>query len=338
MKNLYFLIIIACCSTSLIAQPVITESITPNIDDQWTITFLETNNFDPGATGANQTWDFSGIDLTNAIDLNIQVLDPAMTLGGDNFPNASFVWYLQGFEVYEFYAANSDSISLVGGASINNGEIDFLTIFTNAEDGMHLPLNFGDAYTYDSNFDQYLFGNFLSSQSRTGNVEADGYGSITTPNGTYENVLRLKVSETSFGFTTTQYAWFDVDNFVPVFLYEFSDDPELEPTLYFSTPNIVNSLSSITSNHLKWHAWVNQSENSIQIELPSVEHSDLATLQLFNIEGKLLSTQQVSLAHEGTTLHHLALPTSTAVEHLIVTLTINGQISSKQIPVYQARN
>lgn len=332
MKNVYTLLYLLLFATTLLAQPTITESITPSIGYSQEVVFLETSNFDTGPSGANQTWDFSNIDVSNSLTLNFQILDPTTVIGASNFPDADFAWYIPAFEIYEFYAGNADSIYLLGGGNVNNMQIDFLTIFTNPEDGLHFPLTFGDSYNYSSVFDQYFSGNFLNSGDRTGSVQADAYGTITTPDGTFNDVLRIIITETSFGFTSTQYVWYDVNNFVPIFLYESSDDPDSPSSLYFSNPTI-SSDENILSKKVEWKAWFSQNENYIKIELPQLGKNKTIQLQLFNIEGKLLATTQLNQFEVNQNQVSLDLPSNISCETLILKLSSDNVISSKKISV-----
>lgn len=304
---------------SISGQPIITESIVPQVGDQWNIKFLETNNFNPGNNGANQTWDFSGLDISNSIDISFQVLNPTSVIGHENFPTADFVMYLQGFENYQFYAVSEDSISLVGGEQISGNEIDFLTIYTDPEDGLHLPVHYGDSYDYYSYFEQYFAGNFLAENDRNGSVTADAYGTIITPNGTYSNVLRLIIEETSFGETNTQYAWYDVNHFNPVLLYETSTDMETPNTLYYTT-NEITSVIDATEEEFQWEAWSDAASNQINIELPMLGNMKTAELILYNMEGRTLGAKTISL---GNTSYTFDVPNGVNCETLLLQLKTN---------------
>lgn len=329
MNHVYHFAILFLLPFLLEAQPTITPNIAPQIGETWDVTFLEPDSFNPGPAGANQQWNFSDLDISNSLELVFQTLEPEEVIGHEDFPTADFVWHIPSFEIYEFYEVEADSISLVGGASISNGEINFLTIFTDAEDGLHLPLNYQDSYTYYSAFDQYIFGNFLISNDRNGIVTADAYGSITTPSGTYDNVLRVVIQETSFGFTNTQYAWFDVNNFVPVFVYEISDDPETLPSLYYAVPNLVNNTNQLITFDTPWKAWYNHAEKKIVIDLPKITTSQQATLQLTDMQGKALINRR-NITDNDTQIV-IDLPKDISTQLLFVSIQDGAKISTKKV-------
>lgn len=331
MKSIFTSFLIILFTYSLNAQPTLTTSITPEIGDSWDVTFMEIQNFDTGATGANQTWDFSGLDLSNVIDISFEILDPASVLGQADFPTASFVVHLPAFELYEFYASSQNGISLVGGESISSGEIIFKTIFTNTEDALHFPINFGDSYGYDAHFEQYFSGNFLAENDRNGTVTADAYGTLITPNGTYSNILRIIIQETSFGETSTQYAWYDVNNFIPILLYETSSDSETPPTLYFVTNDITNATNAIPAEKSTWKAWSDHLSNQISIELPRFESTENVTLQLFDMEGRVLTSKDMLINGQTNNFTKLKVPENIICAHLVLHLKTSKGNSVKKV-------
>ena len=333
MKNIITSLVALLCTMIVNAQPVITNTITPEVGDSWTITFMENNNFDPEQEGVNQTWDFSDLDVSNSIDLEVQILDQTEITGGPSYPESDFVWYIQGFGIYNYYTVDEDSLSLIAGASIQNGSIDFETIFLNPEDGLHFPLTYGDNYNYYSFFQQFVFGMDLGTQERNGSVEADGYGTIITPNGTYENVLRIIITETSFGFTTTQYSWLDVNNFVPIFLYETSDDPDAIPSLYFSDPEIMStSIDELDNESLEWNVWQNKTSNELVVEFSNIERSGTGMLSIFDLNGRLIESKPVYL-NEGRYKEKIPLSKGLNTSILVVCFHTDEQTISKKILV-----
>lgn len=313
------------------AQITIDESITPTIGETWAVKYMEAGTFNQGPAGADQTWDFSGLDISSAFDLDFEILDPADVLGNENFPGAEFVWYIPGFEIYEFYQSNADSITLLGGVSISDNAIDFMTVYTDPEDAIQLPLEYEKSYPYTSAFDQYLFGNFIASGDRTGQFEVDGYGTIITPSGTYEDVLRVKITETSFGLTSTQYAWMDAQNFVPIMVFESSEDPEETPSVYYSIPSVVNNTKNqIISQWQQFSVSTTEGNFPINIQLESDKAIDAYSWQLFTIDGKEISNTAINGIQKGQnqfTLHG----TSNYCGMAIVHLNSAESIATKQI-------
>ncbi len=241
-----------CCfllalSVSLSAQPTLTTAgLTPAIGETYEVQFAEVGVFDPGPGGANVTWDFSDLNLPT-FELQFSILDPAETICGDSFEDADFVWLLNEFEAYNYYQVSDTGLDLIGGCNGSPGDITYQEVFSDVEDGLQLPMTYQDMYSYHSEFDAFFFG-ITSSGFRDGEVEVDGYGTIITPMGTYENVLRLVItSETTTLLTSseTQYAWMLPGQFVPVMVFTVEDDPEVSPSIYYAQRNETSATGQV---------------------------------------------------------------------------------------------
>ncbi len=217
------------------AQPELTENIVPPFGSQYEGTYIQNPTFDQGPGGVNQVWDFS--DLEGGIDLNFKILDPATTPESDKFPGATFVWNFVEFDFYFYYEVTEDSLSQMGNAVADNDGTSFLVINSDYENAFQFPVTFGSSYSYSTVYQNFLFGNPVYAGERTAMLTADGYGTLITPYGTFENTLRIKIVNNEFGINSTQYSWLSEDNFVPLLVYEFSDDTYETPSLYFTNLN-----------------------------------------------------------------------------------------------------
>ena len=270
------------------AQPQINASIVPTIGDSWETEYLEAPEFDLGASGANIVWDFS--NLISEISLEYNITDPNDAPGFDSFPDADFVWELSGFEQHIFYQNESDGITLLGGVNGSPGNINFMTKYIDLEDAFRFPITYQTNYTYYSSFRNYLFGNFLNEADRTGEVTADAYGTLMTPFGTYQDVLRIKIKSISLGDTSTVYSWWDVDEFTPIVQYEESSDPGETPYVVFTKKIISATKSHQKATSEMMTAFINN--NQLFIKLENTKSLDLAVIHCFDIQGKLIFTEK----------------------------------------------
>lgn len=62
MTKLLHLTFITLFANSLVAQPTV-SNIGPAIGDTFTIAVNDGQEYDPGLSGANQTYDFSGVNI-----------------------------------------------------------------------------------------------------------------------------------------------------------------------------------------------------------------------------------------------------------------------------------
>lgn len=176
MKTILFLSAVSLFGMAVNAQPVIQASdFYPSIGDSYTIN--ESNYINPGPNGNNVTWDFSGLTSNASSTLNILAPDPT-------FPNTTHNFELVG-QINTHLKLTPQAFELV--AEVTPNEIinysDPITIF-------QFPMTVGDMYTdtFDGIFDQ---GGFTIQRYGTIEVEVDGYGTIITPAGTFNNVLRI---------------------------------------------------------------------------------------------------------------------------------------------------
>lgn len=163
---------------------------------------------DATQTGANYTWDFSGLtSLTQTIDtfLSVSNTDPVYAI---YFANVGFnknranvaqrgisfnsIPGLSINEVYNFFYNSSSRYEQAGfGAAINNVTIP--TGYSPHDTVYHFPLNFGNADSSRSRYSVNIPNLFYFRSNTIRHNEADGWGSLTTPYGTFD-VLRVKTT------------------------------------------------------------------------------------------------------------------------------------------------
>lgn len=179
--------------TSLLnyAQPVIDSSnLSPLSSETLTAT---ANGFSPGAAGANQTWDFSGLQLTangsNTIEKSAVFPTANLRVACNGNPlNANF-----------YYRQTVDKIELVGEDFTGIGTVPYPDPKTLVE----FPYAFGQIIR-----DSYTIGDKTVSFIST----YDAYGALLLPFGKYPNVIRQKIVENG----QTNYIWFNVNPFFPI--------------------------------------------------------------------------------------------------------------------------
>ena len=313
--------------TALVAQPVIDQAMIPAESTVYKAQYGTSTVFDPGPAGESQTWDFS--HLESDFDLNIGILMPDEAVGADSFPDADFVWHMVEFESYNFYEASDTGISQMGSAVGNTSGIDFLVINSNTEDAYKFPITYGTKYDYDTQYDNYLWGNWTYTGNRTGMFEADAYGTVTTPFGTYENVMRLKLVTVEFGITSTQYIWTLPDSFIPLLVYEFNDDVYTDPSYYYvdipaGTSSSRNFLNQETSFKV-----LQSGPRTLQVEwnngLPA---GGVESIVISDVAGRPIVYS--TLVDSGQTIE-LQLPDIAAGVYY---LTVNSGKSYKTLGVY----
>lgn len=216
---------ILCSIFSLFAQAQITITADdfPNIGG----TLIIANSSNPtgisiGLAGANQTYDFSAI-VAEDTSSNV-FIDPANTPGNTSFPNATLAAEDDGAFIYFQETANEATLlgSYIDTSENNTGQY-FAFRFNPGQKIIEFPSTFNTSYTDTWGSTLTFDGAPLSDSIRTTSstvrdVLFDGYGTVITPDGSYDG-LRERVYST----TTTTTEALALGIWTPIFTDETSD-------------------------------------------------------------------------------------------------------------------
>jgi hypothetical protein len=172
-----------------------------------------------GSSGQGQTWNFAG--ATSDSSYTETNYSPANAAGGSNFPLASYGTQVNATSGTSFFVGSSVALQLVG-LYIGDDIASLTATYNNAMDVMQFPASFNGAF--NDPYQVSITSPFLNySIDGTNDVLIDGSGSLTTPSGTYNNVLRIKsinnyqyigltpLPGTVTNGTTTTYMWVSPD-------------------------------------------------------------------------------------------------------------------------------
>jgi hypothetical protein len=190
------------------AQPVLTNSINLSIGDTYRYDGYEyVTNIDPGPSGENQIWDFANVTGGMVLTGDTQVcVDPSSTPYADSAAviNADICAVGVGSSGtdYMFFVNNSTSQIVT---ALANMPQDNDTSYSDIIDGItefEFPFTYTDSYDYSYELQGFNVTQnyYFMHDSSTVSVEADAYGTVITPAGTWEDALRLKK-------TQHQYLW-----------------------------------------------------------------------------------------------------------------------------------
>jgi len=341
MTKVYSLLFatLLCAPSVVLAQISIDEADMPSTGDtlQYSVGF--DIGIDVDDTGPNHIWDFSNLfPISMSADtfvsvsstpflyqffFNNQFLYPAhnateavkgtdIDLAGTTFDN-----------LYDYYKNDGGSYKKVGfGATINgiplsirNVPIDHVYMF---------PLNYGNV---DSSYSEFavavpLLGFYGSNQWR--HNEVDGWGSITTPYGTFD-AIRVKstinatdtiyIDALQFGLSiprpeTVEYKWLAQNEGIPV----------LEINTLFGIPTTIKykddddfSTSIASSQEEDLHLYPNPAKDQLNFRVGQDQLG--ATIEVFDMNGRLV---EQSIAYElQNELDLSTLPTGQYVLRMI---------------------
>lgn len=149
-------------------------------------------SIDTALTGSGVTWSYGS--LTSTGDFTVSNPEPGTIPSGSNFSTADYVPYRQegNTTAAGFYEVNADSVYQIGLTESFNS-IPSLGTFTNPRRFLSLPATNGtsliDSFRVDLNVNN---GTLVFVQRGEHRMVVDGSGTLVTPAGTFQNVLRLR--------------------------------------------------------------------------------------------------------------------------------------------------
>ena len=158
---------------------------------------------DLGTKNGPQTWNFSPELFPGGSTTEYTVIDPATTPYADQFPNADHVW-LNADEsdttaVYNFFNKTNTGLFSPGFAMVR-GDSDFVMVNDPASQILPFPASLNNKWTNTEIFEFGVPGIFLMVDSSVHNFEIDAWGTINTPQGSYQC---LRIFEEIHSFTKT---------------------------------------------------------------------------------------------------------------------------------------
>lgn len=216
------------------AQPSIQLAQDYNIGT--TITYRKCTPMAAGAAGASQTWNFSSlVPFTTKDTLTVSYVGPGSVYAGATILEKS------SDSTYQYIKKGllEDNTVAVADSSVAAGNLTVTFAANNAVSAIR-PLVFN--LSYIDTFSCVLMYSGLSVPSsgiNTRNFKVDGWGTLTTPAGTFNNVVRLRVVHAQVNSVTipvpgsvntniTTYMWFDAQHKAPLL--------RLDSTSIVSTP------------------------------------------------------------------------------------------------------
>ena len=186
MKKLYIVFGIPFCALASYAQPTLNQSNTaPSIGENFVYSRSDWDG-STVSTGANQTWDYSGLVETTTTTYNY--VDPSTCPDASQFSSATISANIASGMQYEHMDYNSTKIERHG---VYAGGVPMP--YQDSEEILHYPFTYGDSYT--DNFASTFTNGVVWDRAGSVTVSAEGYGTLQLPNSTVNNVLLVKIYE-----------------------------------------------------------------------------------------------------------------------------------------------
>ncbi|RMG82087.1 MAG: hypothetical protein D6707_03565 [Bacteroidetes bacterium] len=257
------------------AQVVIDYSNMPSADDTFRIS-ISSDSVDLSFTGANVQWDFSYLQPdSQRIDTAFAVTSTPLAYQlyfNNPFDQSYFSDYafkgkdfnfqsVQITQVMDFFKNTSSALEQTGfGANING--VPSSNKYQPKELIYKFPLSYGDSDSSDAEFGVNIPNTFYYGQKRHRVYYCDGYGTVTTPFGTFDalrvkTVLRIQdtiyIDSLGFGFKISRpdeyiYTWLSPSEKYPVLKVTATDvfgTPVISAVEYRDNKNSSSAVATV---------------------------------------------------------------------------------------------
>ncbi len=251
-------------------------------------------------TGAGVTWDYSSLWMYG------QTADNDVTASSNtDFPSSAISDNLE--NSLDIYRNNyADSIVAQGYVLTIPGMGNATVTLTDELRLMEYPFTYGNSFTDDLDGEASVaISPFPVPYSGSIVVEADGYGTLELGTTTFNNVLRVKVSETSSADATllgagvipiirTQYFYYEPGTSkFPVLMYVTMDiNGTVSSAVYSSISLPANNIEENTLS--AFNLSPNPANNMVNINVSS-ETSSSAQMNILSSVGQVISSENVQL-------------------------------------------
>lgn len=302
MKKHYSIFILAnLLFGSVFAQGPITSDNLFQVGDETTIAICGNDMVDAGPSGADQTWDMSG--LTETEEQGFTFVDPEGTFWNEDFP-MSTICGINWTGENSYYSHGVDGLTVEGYAGLVPGQDTdtFKLVYDDTEFFIPIPFEFGDQHSDDFSGTSYALGIEVPF---TGGVEfeADGYGTLILPTGTYTDVVRYhftreQINETG-GFEITQtkeqWGWMSMSHRNWLMIQEINNDGFSESELIWYDKNPFSIITGIENpSEFPLTVFPNPASRNELINL-QWDRTETVQFTLTSVAGKQMMDVQMNL-------------------------------------------
>ncbi|GAB1370280.1 hypothetical protein MASR1M45_03400 [Candidatus Kapaibacterium sp.] len=270
MKYITILILALFSIHNSYSQPTITNKTIPVVSDKYYFTECDTNGIKQGPSGANVVWDFSSLVKLNEPDSRYayEIVDPSTGYNFEQFKEANFA-YKSG-DAYGYYKSSSNKLERLG-----TGFQEGYEVLSDYETYAIFPFTYGntttDAFKGTMNI-KYEGIDATMKRGGTIKVEADAYGKLILPDGSFDNLLRLKFTQMVYDTITLNFPGAPpIFNITETITYHWQNDEfkfGLLSISFIKTTQIVMGSETVTYAN---NVVIQDAENSVsKLSPPSI--------------------------------------------------------------------
>ncbi len=318
MKKSFLLVLTIHIFLVAKAQITVTSADMPAVGDTVrTSVAFNSESFDFAATGDGFTWDFSGlnpvsqrVDTFYAVTSTPVVFWPFFLTSADlvnTFNPAAILPGLPEALAYRFLESSNSRYQDLGYGLIFEGTPIPLK-YSDADEIYQFPMNYGQSYADDATLELALpdVGYVLIERSRENTI--DGWGTLTTPFGTFETLrYKSEVEEYDSLFINgsgqaiqrnyTEYHWLAQGMKVPL-LQVTIDETAGNMVMYQDSARVINvGLFENQREATTLKIMPNPVYHQARLQF-NAEKATSAELIIFDLHGKLVLSQSIDV-HQG---------------------------------------
>lgn len=294
------------------AQPVATSANDPTPGSTFHYNYVDSSTAQPGGSGANQTWNFSGL-VPNGLIHTDEWLLPASTPYAANFPGTNLVQMTTdtgGNTIYLYHNATTAMTELKGMGFSFSGT-PYISTYSDPQIIRQYPATFNSALS-DNFFASAMItqGPVTINFYRYGNYSylVDGYGSLITPVGSYPNTLRVKINQEmtdSMVYAGIPLPAQIIQHYSTTYFWISTDAGDKLYQFYIGYDTSITSSSTIITKSVSYHNTITGIEDPSSYETskafsypnPGLDYTTIiinnpvngeAELSLYDLKGRLV--------------------------------------------------
>ena len=299
------------------SQPVFTSSINLSVGDSYRYNgYNNVTNADPGFSGKGQVWNFAAITGTLTIIGKTQVCTlPSLTPFADSAAVAGADICVVGVDStstnYQYFVNGNSSQILAAMGSVTTKNNAFYGDYKAGIVQFKFPFAYANSFNYSFEVQYYDVAKnyYYFRDSSVVTIEADGYGMVTTPARTWENVLRIKKTQHQFLWMKSQagenwtfigthlvneYRWMAPGVKLPVMFLMNYDGADEYTAHYLVEYNFTTGVDE------KYTGEVEIYPNPVTDRLTISSDKLFNNIRLFSVNGRLLEDSKTNLVKNKT--------------------------------------
>lgn len=283
------------------AQPVINSSDFDNLNVSYKIKNATSSTLTEGAAGANIIWNFSSLILTADPQAGVQTVTQVPNGPfSSSFSNANYVFKSSSNgseDYYSYYNKTANVIEELGGSTNSAVDYSYIDPYTL----LVFPFTFGTISTDSAQ-------EVGQSSPISETITYDAYGTLITPFGTFNNVIRAsRLQNNSY----TDFIWYNTAPFAPILEVWQQIGGERDFTFYepstLATPSFEKKPIYVYTNLL------NESLNIVIDDSMQISQTSIFDLSGKKILQQASNSNSINIEHLASGIYFVQVDTNNGI-------------------------